>query len=103
MKRERILITGGAGFIGSHTADLLLAHNKQVVILDNLATGNLNNLNLQHGNLKFVEGDILDEALVATLLKDCDAVLHLAAIASVPKSVEFPIHTSKVNTLGTLT
>ncbi len=102
MKRERILVTGGAGFIGSHTVDLLLAQGKQVVVLDNLSSGRLDNLNLTHPGLEFVEGDVLEYPLVVDLLKGCDAVLHLAAIASVPQSIEEPIYTFQVNTQGFL-
>lgn len=102
MKIEKVLVTGGAGFIGSHTVDLLLAQGKQVLVLDNLSTGKMLNLNMQHPNLEFVEGDILEYPLMVTLLKDCDAVLHLAAIPSVPKSVDMPVYTFQVNTQGTL-
>jgi UDP-glucose 4-epimerase len=102
MKPERILVTGGAGFIGSHTVDLLLKEDKQVVVLDNLSSGKILNLDLQHPNLEFIEGDILEYPLVADLLVGCDAVMHLAAIASVPLSIENPIYTFQVNTQGFL-
>jgi len=97
---QRILVTGGAGFIGSHTVDLLLANQLQVIVLDNLISGNLAYLNLKHPNLTFVEGDILDNPLLARLLQDCDAVLHLAALPSVPKSIEDPITSLKINMEG---
>lgn len=100
--RERILVTGGAGFIGSHTVDLLLKQDKQVLVLDNLSSGQLTNLNLQHPNLEFIEGDILEFPFVCDLVKQVDAVLHLAAIASVPLSVEEPIYTFQVNAQGFL-
>lgn len=99
---ERILVTGGAGFIGSHTVDLLLKQDKQVVILDNLSSGKLQYLNLQHPNLDFVEGDVLDLTLVRQLIETCDAVLHLAAVSSVPQSMINPIYTLQVNTQGLL-
>ncbi len=99
---ERILVTGGAGFIGSHTVDLLLRENKQVVVLDNLSSGKMTNLDLNNPNLEFIEGDILEYPLVADLTATCDAVLHLAAIASVPLSIENPIYTFQVNTQGFL-
>lgn len=102
MKKNRILITGGAGFIGSHTADLLLQQGKQVVVLDNLSTGNINNLPIDHPKLTFIEGDILEYDLLTRLIADCDAVLHLAAIASVPRSLELPVYTLQVNTQGTM-
>lgn len=98
----RILVTGGAGFIGSHTIDLLLQAGLQVVVLDNLSSGKLTNLPLQHPNLEFVEGDVLEFPLVVDLLTDCDAVLHLAAISSVPLTIENPIYSFQVNTQGFL-
>lgn len=102
MKPVRILVTGGAGFIGSHTVDLLLAQEREVVVLDNLSSGKLENLNLKHPNLELIEGDVLEYPLIADLIKNCDAVLHLAAIASVPKSIIQPIYTTQVNVQGLL-
>lgn len=102
MKPQRILVTGGAGFIGSHTIDLLLQQGKSVVVLDNLSTGKMENLNLQHPDLEFIEGDVLEYPLLVDLLKDCDAVLHLAAISSVPQTIEHPIYSFQVNTQGFL-
>jgi len=99
---ERILVTGGAGFIGSHTVDLLLRQGKQVVVLDNLSSGKMTNLQLNHPDLEFIEGDVLEYPLVADLTSSCDAVLHLAAIASVPQSIDNPIYTFQVNTQGFL-
>lgn len=100
MKAERVLVTGGAGFIGSHTVDALLADGRQVVVLDNLSSGQLTNLPLNNPALTFVEGDVLEYPLVLDLLREVDAVLHLAAIASVPQSIEFPAYTLQVNTLA---
>jgi nucleoside-diphosphate-sugar epimerase len=99
---KHILITGGAGFIGSHTADLLLQQNLHVVVFDNFSTGKLNYLNVFHPNLRVVQADILDYPLLLKEISSCDAVLHLAAIASVPKSIENPIESFKTNTLGLL-
>ena len=99
---QRILVTGGAGFIGSHTVDWLLRQGKQVVILDNLTSGKLSHLDLQHPDLEFIEGDVLEFPLVLDLLNGCDAVLHLAAIASVPRTIEDPVYTFQVNTQGFL-
>lgn len=97
---QRILVTGGAGFIGSHTVDWLLAKGLQVVVLDNLLSGDLSYLDLTHPHLQFVQGDILDFALLAAQIKQCDAVLHLAALPSVPKSIEQPIESLRVNMQG---
>ncbi|HVE44298.1 MAG TPA: NAD-dependent epimerase/dehydratase family protein [Gammaproteobacteria bacterium] len=99
---QKVLITGGAGFIGSHTARLLLEKNKEVVVLDNLLSGDTANLPLSHPHLTFIEGDILAYFLLEDLLKDCDAVLHLAAIPSVQQSIENPSYSLQVNTLGFL-
>lgn len=99
---QRILVTGGAGFIGSHTVSLLLSKDKEVVVLDNLFSGKISNLDLSNPNLEFLEGDVLEFPLVEELLINCDAVLHLAAIASVQLSIENPLYTSQVNTQGFL-
>jgi UDP-glucose 4-epimerase len=97
---QRILVTGGAGFIGSHTVDLLLANDLQVIVLDNLASGKLANLNLSHPKLTFIEGDILDYSLLQKTIAKCDAVLHLAALPSVPRSIAEPIVSLQVNLQG---
>lgn len=99
---QRILVTGGAGFIGSHTIDLLLQTGWQVVVLDNLFSGKLENLNLAHPDLEFIQGDVLEYPLLEDLLANCQAVLHLAAIVSVPYSIENPIYSFQVNTQGFL-
>lgn len=99
---KTILITGGAGFIGSHTADALLQSGKRVIIYDNLATGKLTNLDLFNPNLEFVPGDVLDYSKLAAQVKRADAVLHLAALPSVQKSIENPIHSLQINTQGFL-
>lgn len=98
----KILVTGGAGFIGSHSVDLLLAEGNEVIVLDNLVSGKKENLPLGHPNLKFVEGDILEFPLLQEIISECDAVLHLAAFVSVPGSIEFPVFSSQVNTQGSL-
>lgn len=99
---QRILVTGGAGFIGSHTVDLLLEEGKEVIVLDNLSSGKLENLNLQDPNLEFIEGNVLEYPYLEELVSGCDAVLHLAAIVSVPESIENPIFSFQVNTQGFL-
>jgi UDP-glucose 4-epimerase len=99
---QRILVTGGAGFIGSHTVDLLLSQGKEVVVLDNLSSGKLENLDLRHPNLEFLEGDVLEFPLLEELIAQCDAVLHLAAMVSVPLTIENPILSLQVNTQGLL-
>src|ERR1700733_1951749 len=99
---NRILVTGGAGFIGSHTVDLLLKKDKAVWVLDNLSSGKPQNLPTSHPKLHFIEGDVLDYYLVKDLVKKCDAVIHLAAIVSVPETIKNPIYSFQVNVQGQL-
>jgi UDP-glucose 4-epimerase len=101
---SRILVTGGAGFIGSHLVDRLLEECVDVIILDNLLNGQLKNINQHFGkkNFRFVQGDIRDYQLVSTLIKDVDAVIHLAAQISPSASIENPVLTNDINVNGTL-
>lgn len=98
----RVLITGGAGFIGSHTADLLIANSHSVIVFDNFATGKLNHLNLGSPLLKFLQADVLNYPELLKAIEQSDAVLHLAALPSVPKSIEDPLQFHAVNTVGFL-
>lgn len=96
------LITGGAGFIGSHIANLLIQKNQKVIIFDNLSSGNLNNLKAIKNDITLINGDITKQADLAKLPKNIDYILHLAAQISVPHSVENPQETFFANTEGTL-
>ncbi|UUT20517.1 MULTISPECIES: NAD-dependent epimerase/dehydratase family protein [Pseudomonas] len=97
-----ILITGGAGFIGSHLTDALLAKGYSVRILDDLSTGKPSNLPLDNPRVELIEGDVADSALVARAMSGCRAVAHLAAVASVQASVDDPVRTHQSNFIGTL-
>ena len=95
----RALVTGGAGFIGSHLVDTLLARGDEVVVLDNLATGRLENV---PDGAEFIEGDVADEAAVAKAVAGCEVVFHQGALGSVARSVEAPLVSDDANTHGTL-
>jgi len=97
-----ILITGGAGVIGSHLSDALLAKGDAGRGLDDLSTGRRLNLQLDNPRLQLIEGDVADAALVARAAEGCQAVVHLAAVASVQASVEDPVRTHQSNFIGTL-
>ena len=96
----KVLITGGAGFIGSHLAAAWVGRGAEVVVLDNLRTGKRENL--AGIGCRLVEGSIEDAALVAELCRGVDVVNHLAAMVSVPESVAKPAETEAVNVVGTL-
>lgn len=97
-----ILVTGGAGFIGSHTVEALLAMGARVRVLDDLSTGCRENLPKQHVDLEFVHGDVRDGACVASCMQGITHVLHLAAQVSVPVSIQQPVHSHSVNVAGYL-
>lgn len=100
---KRILITGGAGFIGSHLVEGALARGWQPVVLDDFSTGHRRNLDGLLERVKLVEGSILDPVALDAALAGVEAVLHEAAVPSVPLSIEDPIRTHAVNVTGTLT
>jgi UDP-glucose 4-epimerase len=102
MSDSLILVTGGAGFIGSHLADALLARGHRVRVLDNLSTGKRANLPLDNPRLELIEGDVADIGAVQAALAGCTAVAHLAAVASVQASVDDPVGTHQSNFIGTL-
>lgn len=97
----RVLVTGGAGFIGSHLAEALSQLGAQVVVLDDLSGGSVDNLR-GFANVQFVEGSILNEAIVQRCTDGCDYALHQAALGSVPGSVADPVRYHHVNATGTL-
>lgn len=99
----KALITGGAGFIGSHLSERLIAEGWQVVVLDNLSTGSIDNLSavLPHPRATFIKGSVLDAALVTRLVGQCDVVIHLAAAVGVRYVLTNPLDTIKTNVDGT--
>jgi UDP-glucose 4-epimerase len=101
---SRVLVTGGAGFIGSHVVDRLVRMQREVLVIDDLSSGKIENLgsHVALGKVRFFEGDIRDGELVSKLVRGVDAVVHLAAAVSVPFSVENPVLTNDVNVNGTL-
>ena len=95
-----VLVTGGAGFIGSHSVEALLASGAKVRVLDNLSSGHLQNLSARRNALEFVEGDVRDLACVERCMQGITHVLHLAAQVSVPASIKEPLHSHSVNSTG---
>jgi UDP-N-acetylglucosamine 4-epimerase len=102
--QQKILITGGAGFIGSNLTEYFLAKDYHVVVLDNLATGHKKNIEPFIGlhNFTFIEGDIRNLDTCHQAVSGCDYVLHQAALGSVPRSINDPITTNEVNVGGFL-
>lgn len=96
----RILVTGGAGFIGSHTVAAVQAAGHKVRVVDNLSTGSPSNL---PAGVEFIAGSVTDPGLMSAAAAGCDAVIHLAALVSVPHSLTEPAETHLVNTTGTVT
>jgi UDP-glucose 4-epimerase len=104
MQKKRILITGGAGFIGSHLAEDLVKNDYPVKILDDFSAGNVNNILglFNYKNFGMIRGSITDKELVAKATSNVDVIFHLAAQIHVDRSIIEPRHTFEVNSLGTL-
>jgi UDP-N-acetylglucosamine/UDP-N-acetylgalactosamine 4-epimerase len=104
LKSSKILVTGGAGFIGSNLCEELVKLGATVVCLDNLATGKMENLDniIDHTNFIFIEGDIRDLSTCKNAVSDVDYILHQAALGSVPRSLKDPITSNEVNITGFL-
>ncbi|OGD28003.1 MAG: Vi polysaccharide biosynthesis protein VipB/TviC [Candidatus Aminicenantes bacterium RBG_19FT_COMBO_65_30] len=98
----KYLVTGGAGFIGSHIAETLVERGDAVRVLDNLTTGKKENLAAIRSRIEFVEGDIRDLATCRRAVEGVEAVFHEAALASVARSVEDPLLNNAINVMGTL-
>ena len=99
---RRALVTGGAGFIGSHLVDGLLQAGWRVRVLDDLSTGAERNLSQASDSIEFIRGSVCDEKTSGLAMQDIEVVFHQAALPSVPKSVAQPLLTHHVNLSGTL-
>jgi UDP-glucose 4-epimerase len=101
---SKVLVTGGAGFIGSHIVDRLVAEEFETTVVDDMSTGRMENLSKCRGkeNFHFVKGDIRDWLFLKNVVKNVDAVLHEAALASVARSIKEPLLTDEINVVGTL-
>jgi UDP-glucose 4-epimerase len=97
-----VLVTGGAGFIGSHLVEALVKSKHDVTVLDNLSSGKHSNLASAKDKITFIKGDVSDQAILKKACAKQDYVFHLAAIASVPYSIQYPLETHEINTTGTL-
>jgi UDP-glucose 4-epimerase len=99
----RVLITGGAGFVGSHLAEVLLERGDEVFVLDNLSTGSIDNIGhlKAHPRFHYTIESITNEPLLAELVDRCDTIVHLAAAVGVKLIVEAPVHTIETNVHGT--
>jgi len=102
MKIKKALVTGGAGFIGSHLSEALVSEGIEVTVLDNLSTGHLSNLASIKDRITFYKGDIQDQNTTEKAAKNKDVIFHLAAQVSVPQSVKAPIESAMINDIGTL-
>ncbi len=104
IEQKRVLVTGGAGFIGSHLCEDLLRYNNHVVCLDNFANGKRSNIEpfLNRKTFTLIEGDIRDLSTCLRAAKGCDIILHEAALGSVPRSINDPITSTQVNIDGFL-
>lgn len=105
LKDKHVLVTGGAGFIGSNLAEALLEIGASVTVLDNLSTGFQSNVDrlVAHPNYRFVKGDITNPEDYREMLQEVDLISHQAALGSVPRSIAFPLNTHLVNATGFLT
>ncbi|MBW2437021.1 MAG: SDR family NAD(P)-dependent oxidoreductase, partial [Deltaproteobacteria bacterium] len=96
------LVTGGAGFIGSHLVEALVEAGCRVTVLDNLSSGNIDNLTHLKGKFRFYQEDIRDASALLAAAENCEVVFHMAAVVSVPQTIENPVDAAAVNDTGSL-
>jgi len=103
--KKSFLITGGAGFIGSHLSEALLGKGHRVLVIDDLSTGNINNIShlIDNKNFHFARASITDEIVLDRLSSQSDIIIHLAAAVGVQLIVKHPVHTIETNVMGTAT
>ncbi|MBU6427148.1 SDR family oxidoreductase [Patescibacteria group bacterium] len=102
LKNKKIAVIGGAGFIGSHIVEALVKIGSKVIVIDDLSTGNIDNINEVKDVIEFVRQSVVDTDKLADLLTGVDMVCHQAALPSVPKSINLPMETNAANLTGTL-
>jgi len=99
---KRVLVTGGAGFIGSHVVDKLIELRAEVTVLDNLITGKIENIKHALDRIRFIQKDLTDDKALDEALDGVEFISHQGALRSVPKSVKMPLEYHRVNVTGTL-
>lgn len=99
---NKALVTGGAGFIGSHLVEALVAEDCEVIVLDNLSSGSLSNLEPLKDRITFYQGDIREREALDKVAKGCAVIFHLAAVVAVQQTIEHPVDSAKINDIGTL-
>jgi UDP-glucose 4-epimerase len=99
---KKVLVTGGAGFIGSHLVEALVSFGCQVTVLDNLSSGNLKNLEPVRDRITFYKNDIRDLEMLLKATEGCDVVFHLAAVVAVQETISDPVDSAMINDIGTI-
>ena len=99
---KKALVTGGAGFIGSHLVEALVAGKCRVAVVDNLSSGNLANLEPLKDRITFHRGDIRQKDILERAAEGCDVIFHLAAVVSVQQTIDQPVESTEINDIGTL-
>jgi UDP-glucose 4-epimerase len=99
---KKALVTGGAGFIGSHLVEALVSGKCKVTVVDNLSSGSLSNIEPLKDRITFYRGDIRQRDILEKAARGCDVIFHLAAMVSVPQTVDNPVESAEINDIGTL-